>query len=79
MVDDFGVKYINVDKVKHLIASLKITYKLTEDWTGDLYCGIALDLDHVNCGHLHARIHKKENTIIWTSCPKPDAKMPILV
>jgi hypothetical protein len=48
VVDDFGVKYINDNDAKHLIASLKTTYKLTEDWTGDLYCGIALDWDYLN-------------------------------
>jgi hypothetical protein len=45
---NFSVKYINDNNSKHLIASLKITYKLTEDWTGDLYCGIALNWDYVN-------------------------------
>ncbi len=39
LVDNFGIKYINDDNVKHLIASLKMTHKLMEDWTGDLYCG----------------------------------------
>jgi hypothetical protein len=47
-VDNFGVKYINNDDVKHLIARLKTTYTLTEDWTGDLYCGISLGWDYVN-------------------------------
>jgi hypothetical protein len=37
VVDDFGI-----------IASLKTMYTLTEDWTRDLYCGIALDWDYVN-------------------------------
>jgi hypothetical protein len=48
MVNNFGVKYINDDDIKNLIASLKTMYKLTEDWTGDLYCGIALDWDYIN-------------------------------
>jgi hypothetical protein len=48
MVDNFSVKYINDNDVKHMIASLKTTYKLTEDWTGDLYCRIALDGDYIN-------------------------------
>ncbi len=48
VVNNFGVKYINDDNIKHFIASSKIMYKLTEDWTGDLYCGIALDWDYVN-------------------------------
>jgi hypothetical protein len=28
--------------MEHLLASLQTTYKLTADWTGDLYCGITL-------------------------------------
>jgi hypothetical protein len=48
VVDNFGIKYIDDDNIKHLIASLKTMYKLPEDWTGDLYCGIALDWDYVN-------------------------------
>ncbi len=47
-VDIFGVKYINNDNLKHLIARLKTTYTLAEDWTGDLYCGISLGWDYVN-------------------------------
>ena len=30
---------------------LKQTYKLSEDWTGSLYCGITLDWDYEN-GHV---------------------------
>ncbi len=49
MVTNFSIKYINDDDVRLLITSLKRTYKLTEGWTGDLYCGIlALDWDYVN-------------------------------
>jgi hypothetical protein len=36
VVDDFGVKYVNKADVEHLMTSLKSTYKLTADWTGDL-------------------------------------------
>jgi hypothetical protein len=44
VVDDFGVKFVN----KHnLISSIKKTYTLTKDWTGNLYCGITLVRDHV--------------------------------
>jgi hypothetical protein len=46
MVDDFGVKYVNQDNSDHLIVSIKATYTLTEDWMGDLYCGIKLDWDY---------------------------------
>jgi hypothetical protein len=47
MVDGFGLKYINQDKAKHLIASLKMSYKITEDWSGDLYYHIALKWDYI--------------------------------
>ena len=42
VVDDFGVKYVGKEHVDHLIACIKEKYKLTKDWTGDLYCGINL-------------------------------------
>ncbi len=48
VVDDFGVKYESKDDVDHLIASMKSTYKLTEDWTGNLFCDISLDWDYIN-------------------------------
>jgi hypothetical protein len=46
VVDDFGVKYVGKEHVDHLIASIKKKYELTEDWTGDLYCGIKLKWDY---------------------------------
>jgi len=48
VVDDFGVKFVGKEHADHLIASIKSTYKkLTEDWTGSLYCRITLDWDYV--------------------------------
>jgi hypothetical protein len=49
VVDDFGVKYVNKEDIDHLIELIKKTYTLTEDWTGNLYCGICLDWDYKNC------------------------------
>jgi hypothetical protein len=46
VVDDFGVKYVGREHVDHLIKCLKQTYKLTEDWTGSLYCGITLEWNY---------------------------------
>jgi hypothetical protein len=46
IVDNFGVKYVSQVDVDHLIASVRSTYTLTEDWSGDLYCGITLDWDY---------------------------------
>ena len=42
MVDDFGMKYTNKANINHLIKCLKENYDLTQDWDGDLYCGIKL-------------------------------------
>ena len=47
VVDDFGVKYVSKDDVDHLVTSIKSTYMLTEDWSGNLYCGIHLDWDYI--------------------------------
>jgi hypothetical protein len=48
VVDDFGVKYEQKEDVNHLITALKDKYKkLSEDWSGDLYCGIKLTWDYV--------------------------------
>ena len=53
VVDDFGVKYVKKDDVDHLIASIKSTYPLTEDWTGNMYCGITMEWD---CENRHVDI-----------------------
>jgi hypothetical protein len=83
MVENFGVKYIPEDNVKHLIAILKTTYTLTEDWTGDLYCRIALDWDYVNrivdismLGYIKKKIQEYGHLVpSWRqnapTCPKP--------
>ncbi len=46
VVDNFGVKYIGKEHIQHLITCLKEKYELTEDWTGNLYCGISLLWDY---------------------------------
>jgi hypothetical protein len=51
VVDNFGVKYVNKEDVDHLIASIKTIYSITEDWTGNLYCSIALEWNYKN-GHV---------------------------
>ena len=48
VVDDFGVKYVNKKNVNHLVAALKGKYKISEDWTDRLYCGINLRWDYTN-------------------------------
>ncbi len=46
VVDNFGVKYVGKEHIQHLITCLKEKYELTEDWTGNLYCGINLLWDY---------------------------------
>jgi len=47
VVNDFGVKYVGKEHADHFIQCLQQeTYKLTEDWAGDLYCGISLRWDY---------------------------------
>jgi hypothetical protein len=48
VVEDFGIKYIGKEHVDYLVNALKHDYKVTEDWTGGLYCGIELDWDYKN-------------------------------
>jgi hypothetical protein len=46
-VDDFGVKYIDNENLKHLFQALQTEmYEILEDWAGDLYCGIMLDWNY---------------------------------
>jgi hypothetical protein len=47
VVDDFGVKYSHKEDVDHLIATLKKDFTMSEDWAGDLYCGITLTWDYL--------------------------------
>jgi hypothetical protein len=47
VVDNFGVKYVGKEHADNLIACIKEKYKLTKDWSGDLYCGINLKWDYI--------------------------------
>ena len=42
VVDDFGVKYLGKEHSLHLKVALEEKYKVTTDWEGKLYIGIAL-------------------------------------
>ena len=48
VVDDFGIKYVNVDDVLHLKNILLQHYPVTEDWTGALYCGLTLHWNYTD-------------------------------
>jgi hypothetical protein len=47
VVDNFRIKYVGKEHADYLIKCLKEKYKLSEDWSGDLYCGISLRWDYV--------------------------------
>lgn len=40
VVDDFGIKYSNVDDANHLLSTLRELYAIRVDWTGTKYLGI---------------------------------------
>ena len=46
IVDDFGVKYVGDEHVKHLIQVLEEHYEITQDWDGLKYAGISMDWDY---------------------------------
>ena len=46
VVDDFGVKYVNLEDAKHLEHTLKTYYPIKSDWIGDKYIGIDLDWNY---------------------------------
>ena len=46
VVDDFGVKYVGKDTADHLTQALKKLYTISIDWTGSLYCGLAVNWDY---------------------------------
>jgi hypothetical protein len=48
VVDDFGVKFVGIEQLKHLIASLKKFYEIELDVTGAKYCGITLEWAYNN-------------------------------
>jgi len=48
VVDDFGIKHVGKHSAQHLFTSLRENYKITEDWTGELYLGIKMNWDYKN-------------------------------
>jgi hypothetical protein len=46
VVDDFGIQYAGRENAKHLADIFATKYKMTTDWTGNLYVGITLHWDY---------------------------------
>ena len=78
MVDDFGVKYVGKENApQHLIECLKEKYKLIEDWTDNLYCGMKLEWDYRKRQLLFSMLGKTTHEIQAHHFP-PLAALPIL-
>ena len=43
VVDNFGVKYIGQENADHLIQALQKLCTISIDWTGSLFCGLAIE------------------------------------
>jgi hypothetical protein len=63
-VDNFGIKYIGNENLKHLFQALRTgTYEIVKDWMGELYCVITLDWNYVAMsGHCNACLCDKNLT-----------------
>jgi len=46
VVDDFGVKYIRKEDADHLEQTIKNSYPMKTDWTGEYYVGMTLKWDY---------------------------------
>ena len=46
VVDDFGVKYVGLEHLHHLLTTLKQFYEIDLDMTGGKYCGITLEWNY---------------------------------
>jgi hypothetical protein len=45
VIDDFGIKVMDIADFNHLKMALKENCKVAVDWTGSLFCGIKLTWD----------------------------------
>jgi len=48
VVDDFGIKHLELDDVLHLKAALETKYTVTVDYSGSLYIGVSLDWNYID-------------------------------
>jgi hypothetical protein len=47
VVDDFGIRYTKIADAKRLMDTLKLQYKVFEDWDGSRYIGLMLKWDYI--------------------------------
>jgi hypothetical protein len=46
VVDNFLIKYLQLEHANHLIDALKAKYTISEDWQASLYTGLTIDWDY---------------------------------
>jgi hypothetical protein len=74
VVDNFAIKYTNLDDAKHLIDALKKDYIITIDWNATKYIGLTIEWDYTK-GKVH--VHMQEylpNALLRFNHPKPKKK-----
>ncbi len=52
-MDNFGVKYTNLDNANHLLSTLKKCYRISVDWEGEHYLGLTIKWDYANRQHIN--------------------------
>jgi hypothetical protein len=84
IVDDFGIKVIDIADFHHLKMALKEYYKAAVDWTGLLFCGAKLTGDyeqrHVDCsipGHINKALKKYQHPTPMAPQDAPYTAAPI--
>ena len=45
-VENFGVKYVDMQHAEHLMNALKEDYTISQDWAGTRYIGLTIDWDN---------------------------------
>eukprot|EP00804_Cyclotella_cryptica_P013531 CCRYP_017239-RA/>CCRYP_017239-RA protein AED:0.45 eAED:0.45 QI:0/0/0/1/1/1/2/0/507 len=68
IVDDFGIKYVGKEHAEHLLNALQQHYTLDIDWSGTLYCGIALKWDYLN----YTVTSRKSSNVSTMNAPNPN-------
>ena len=46
-VDDFGLKYSNIQDAQEFLDNLGTKYKCTVEWSGNHFCGLTFDSEYV--------------------------------
>jgi hypothetical protein len=74
VVDNFAIKYTNLDNAKHLIDALKKDYVITIDWIATKYIGVTIEWDYTK-GKVHVHMPGYlPNALLRFNHPKPKKK-----